>query len=94
MPDMTHLNRSIPMKTSVCEIGNSQGILIPKPLLAQAGIEREAEITVERGAIILRKPTPEIRQGWAEASRAIAEAGDDTLAWPEFGNADDTEWQW
>lgn len=82
------------MKTTVRKIGNSQGVLIPKPLLAQAGIECEAEITLEDGAIVLRKPVPAVRRGWAEASREIAEAGDDALTWPEFDNADDTEWQW
>jgi antitoxin MazE len=82
------------MKTIVRKMGNSQGVLIPKPLLAQAGIEREAEITVENGAIVLRKPKPAVRRDWAEASRNIAAAGDDALAWPEFANEEDAEWQW
>jgi antitoxin MazE len=82
------------MKTTIRKMGNSQGVLIPKPLLAQAGIEREAEITVENGAIVLRKPKPAARQDWAEASRNIAAVGDDALVWPEFANADDGEWQW
>jgi hypothetical protein len=33
-----------------------------------------------------------VRKGWAEASRALAEAGDDALAWPEFANEDDETW--
>ena len=38
-------------------------------------------------------PTPP-RTGWAEASQALAEAGDDKLVWPEFPSADDDEWKW
>ena len=38
------------------------------------------------------KPRP--REGWEAASRAIAEAADDALVWPEFGNADDETWTW
>jgi hypothetical protein len=34
------------------------------------------------------------RAGWAEASRALAEAGDDVPAWPEFGNAEDGTLDW
>ena len=82
------------MKTTICKMGNSQGVLIPKPLLDQASLEREAEITLERGALVLRKPKPAVRAGWKEASQSIAEAGDDVLVWPEFGNTDDTQWQW
>jgi DNA-binding transcriptional LysR family regulator len=35
-----------------------------------------------------------VRQGWAEDSRKLAEAGDDRLVWPEPGNEDDGRWQW
>ena len=37
-------------------MGNSQGVIIPKLVLAQVGLEDEAEMTVERGALVLRKP--------------------------------------
>ncbi len=32
--------------------------------------------------------------GWAEAARKVAEAGDDVLVWPEFGNEADADLQW
>ena len=44
------------MKTAIRKTGNSQGGLIPKPLLAQVGLEVEAEMFVEKGAIVIRKP--------------------------------------
>ena len=44
------------MKTAIRKTGNSQGGVIPKPLLAQVGLEVEAEMFVEKGAIVIRKP--------------------------------------
>jgi antitoxin MazE len=82
------------MITEIRRVGNSRGIIIPKPMLKEAGLEKEAEIALERGAIVLRKPRRNPRHGWGEASRRIAEAGDDKLVWPEFGNRDDGDLQW
>jgi antitoxin MazE len=82
------------MKTAIRRLGNSQGVIIPKPLLAQAGLEDEAEMVVEKGCIVLRRPRNKVRDGWAEASRKIASAGDDVLVWPEFANDGDAELQW
>ena len=82
------------MITEIRRVGNSRGIIIPKPMLKEAGLEKEAEIAVESGAIVLRKPRQDPRQGWAEASRRIAEAGDDQMVWPEFGNRSDGDLQW
>ena len=83
------------MKTQVRKMGNSQGVLIPKPFLAQAGIGlEEVEIAVEDAAIVIRKPARKVREGWAQASQAIAEAGQDQLAWPEFPNEADRDLQW
>ena len=82
------------MKTTIRPMGNSQGVIIPKPLLAQAGLQGEAEMSVEDGAIVLRKPSQPARAGWAEAARKIAEAGDDALVMPEFANQGDAEFRW
>lgn len=86
-----------PTHVTLRQIGNSQGIVIPKPLLAQVGLvgEASAEISVENGTLVLRKPRRTVREGWAEAARAIAERGEDTLVMGEFGNeGDDTEIVW
>jgi antitoxin MazE len=82
------------MITTIRRLGNSRGIIIPKPMLKEAGLDQEAELTLERDAIVLRKPRRNPRQGWAEASRKLAEAGDDKLVWPEFGNRDDGDLKW
>ena len=82
------------MKIAIRKMGNSQGVIIPKPVLAQVGLDSEAEMSVEHGAIILRKPREGVRVGWAQASKAVAAKGDDALEWPEFGNAQDSELVW
>ena len=82
------------MRTPLHRIGNSQGVILPKPLLAQVGLtEREVEMTVERGAIVLRKPR-NIRANWLQAAEKIAKNHDDTLVWPEFGNEADASLEW
>jgi len=89
------------LRISIRRIGNSQGVVIPKPLLTQLGLtsEAEAEMTIKGGALILRKPilrraASPPRAGWAEAARKIAEAGDDALVMGDFGNAADEDLVW
>jgi antitoxin MazE len=82
------------MEVTIRRMGNSQGILIPKPLIQQLGLEERAEMTIESGALVLRRPRPSVRAGWAEASRQIAAAGDETLALGEFANEADGDWTW
>lgn len=83
-----------PIPITIRQIGNSQGVVIPKPLLAQVGFEGEAEITVEGGALVLRKPAQPVRAGWAAAARKLAELDDDALVLGEFGNEGDAELAW
>lgn len=81
-------------QVTIRRIGNSQGIVIPKPLLAQVGLEGHADMTIERDALVLRRPAKPIRAGWAAAARKIASAGDDELVMREFGNEGDAELIW
>ena len=69
------------MKTTLRKIGNSEGVILPRSLLAVAGLADAVELTVEQGALVLRKPR-DARAGWAAASRAVAAAGEDAVAWP------------
>ena len=83
------------MKTTLHRIGNSQGVILPKPVLAQVGIvEGEVEMTVERDAIILRRAKKSVRDGWEAAAKKLALAGDDGLVWPEFRNEADDSLTW
>jgi antitoxin MazE len=75
-------------------MGNSQGVIIPKPVLAQVGLEDEAEMIVEKDCIVLRRPQNKAREGWAKASQKIAAQVDDELVWPAFANEGDADLQW
>lgn len=82
------------MQVSIRKIGNSQGVLIPKPVLAQVGLDEVAELRVNNGVIEIRPAKRNPREGWARDSQRIAEAGDDALAWPEFANEGDRDLVW
>ena len=82
------------LRISVRRIGNSFGVVIPKPLLSQAGLTGEAEMTVEHGAIVLRKPRKTVRSGWAEAAQVVATRAEDELLMGEFSNSGDAEQTW
>lgn len=80
------------MRTVLQRIGNSQGVVIPKPLLAQLGIERDVDLQIVNDHIEVRR-AGHAREGWAEAISALpAEAfalDDEDRAWLSFPNEAD-----
>jgi len=84
------------MHIAIRNIGNSRGVVFPKSMLAQAGLDgaNVAAVAVEGGTIVLRKPAKPAREGWAQAAQAIAAGGGDALVMGEFGNDGDEDLQW
>ena len=82
------------MHVSIRQIGNSHGVVIPKPMLTQLGLQYSADIAIEGDAIVLRKPARMPRQGWAEAAQQIADANDDGLVMGDFANEGDEDLAW
>jgi antitoxin MazE len=82
------------MQVAIRTMGNSKGVLIPKPILEQTGLQDVADLQVNNGVIEIRPVKRNPREGWAVDSQRIAHAGDDGLVWPEFGNAGDKDLQW
>ena len=82
------------MEVAIRKMGNSQGVLIPKPILAQLGLEGTADLQVRDGVIEIRPVRRNPREGWAEDARRIADQGDDALVWPEFVNDSDSDLVW
>ncbi len=76
------------------KIGNSHGFVIPKPLLDQLGLSTVAEMSIEGGALVLRKPAPAVRAGWAQAAHGIAQHAGDALVMGEFTNEADADLSW
>jgi antitoxin MazE len=82
------------MHVTIRPFGNSRGVIIPKPLLAQAGLHDEADIEVKDGTLVLSKPRPRVREGWAAAAQTIAAAVDDKQVLGEHALVDEEDWQW
>jgi antitoxin MazE len=82
------------MRITIRRIGNSKGMIIPTAMLQQVGLDTEADVSVEDGALVVRVPSKPVRSGWAEASQSIAKHEDDALVLPEFANADDQDLTW
>ena len=84
------------MKTAIRKMGNSQGVIIPKPLLAEVGAKAndQVELGVENGKIVIAPIRKRARAGWAEASKRLAAARDGGLVWPEFGSDADKDLKW
>ncbi|MGB4115385.1 MAG: AbrB/MazE/SpoVT family DNA-binding domain-containing protein [Polaromonas sp.] len=82
------------MQVAIRKMGNSQGVLIPKPFLVQVGFEDAADMQVRNGVIEIRPIKRNPREDWAKDSQRIALAGDDKLVWHEFANEGDAELVW
>ena len=82
------------MEVSIRKMGNSQGVLIPKPVLLQLGLEGTADLQVRDGVIEIRPVRRNPREGWADDARRLARQGDDAPVWPELANADDDKLVW
>lgn len=82
------------MEVSIRKMGNSQGILIPKPILAQLGLDSVADLQLRDGVIEIRPVRTDPRAGWADDARRVAADGEDALVWPEFSNVDDADLTW
>lgn len=82
------------MRVTLRKMGNSSGVIIPKPFLAEIGATGAVEMAVEDGRIVIEAGARPPRAGWSTASQELAETGDDELVWPEFANADDEILEW
>jgi len=84
------------MKASIIKIGNSHGIRIPKPIIAQCGFEEEVEISVQNNALVI-KSLKSSRKNWDAAFKRMAASGDDQLLDSETfiqTEWDESEWEW
>ncbi len=82
------------MEVAIRKMGNSQGVLIPKPILAQIGLDATADLQVRDDVIEIRAVRRNPREGWADDARRLAAQGGDTLMWPELTNDGDDELVW
>jgi antitoxin MazE len=84
------------MQSTIRNIGNSKGVILPQNFLKQCFIENEINIEVKDNTIVISPVESQKRKGWAEAFKEMAKNGDDKLAIPdvfEDENLDDWTWQ-
>jgi antitoxin MazE len=82
------------MVTKLVKIGNSQGVVLPKKVLKSFGSIDQVDIIEENNTIVLVPVRKKLREGWAEAFRALHEAGEDQIVMDFPNEADETEWTW
>ena len=87
-------NYDVIMKAQIIQIGNSQGIRIPKVLLEETGISGEVELEAAPDGILIRnikKP----RGDWEERFKTLAETDDDVpLDGTGPASFDEKKWKW
>lgn len=79
------------------KIGNSQGILLPKAMLQQAGIGETVDVEITDGALILRAVKKHPREGWEASFDKAIVAGDkpESDLWEGVPNQfDQADWTW
>lgn len=88
------------MRSALKKIGNSSGLIIPKPLLLEIGAEAgdAVEIEVEDGRLVVSKISKTVREGWADASRQLGLQGlsEEDVEWLEspLTSETDEDWTW
>lgn len=82
------------LEVAIRKIGNSWGVLIPKPVLLQLGFKGTADLQVRDGVIEIRPVRRNPREGWADDAARIAKLESKALVWPEFANQGDDELAW
>jgi len=86
------------IKTKIVKIGNSQGVRIPKVLIAQCGLDANeglVSMRVEDNKIVI-EPVASVRAGWNEALARMNQNHDDRLILDDStpNNWDEKNWEW
>lgn len=82
------------MKINIITIGNSKGIRIPKTILKQCHLDKEAELETEEDKIIIKPIKKKPRKGWREAFGAMRRREEDTLLIDDSVDREMEDWEW
>lgn len=81
------------MKSTIRNIGNSKGIILPQNILKQCFIEDEVNIEDKDNTIVIGLANDQKRKDWPEAFKEMAKNGDDELIIPDvFEDENLNEW--
>jgi len=83
---------------SIRKIGNSQGVILPKPALQALGVAEggAVEFVYEPGKISIVPARRPVREGWAEDFAALAAEGlsEEDRQWLEADLTSETDDEW
>jgi antitoxin MazE len=84
------------MQSALRKIGNSTGIVLPRPILGTMGVASGTmlDLTVEDGRLIATPIRREVRAGWAEAAKRISAETNPDDDWIEAAPDDSSDWTW
>lgn len=79
-------------------MGNSTGMILPKPVLDELGVGTgtEMDVVVENGRVVATPVMRDCHHGWAEAAQIIGDSELDEASadWLGFANDDDDSLTW
>ena len=82
------------MKSQIIQIGNSQGVRLPKMLLEESRITGEVDLELHPDGILIRN-AQKPRALWDEQFKIMAENEDDDLTGGDTSTKfEKKEWQW
>ena len=88
------------MRSSVRRIGNSAGLILPRPVLDGLGVEvgDPLEVTLNGDEVVVKASKRKVREGWEEAAKQIAAQGlsEEEVEWLEapLTAETDEDWTW
>ncbi len=83
------------MQSTIRNIGNSKGIILPQSMLKLCFIENEVNIEVKDNTIVISSVNDNKRKGWAKAFQEMAKNGHDHLDAPDvFEDENFGDWTW
>jgi len=81
------------MKAQIIQIGNSQGIRIPKAVLEETNISGEVELEITSDGILI-KNIKKPRGDWDAIFKSLTEIDDDLSVRETSTDFAKKEWQW
>ena len=80
------------MKTTIRQIGNSKGVIIPTSFLAESGLQKEVEMTLVDRSIVITPVKKVLRKSWFDGYHEV----EDEDAWSGYVALPDEEdeWEW
>lgn len=87
------------MLTSIRQIGNSRGVLIPVAFLVSCQIEDQVDMQLQDGQIVIKPVRRKLRDGWfvhaaAPSKAVLAQEKVEAQDWSDAPVSDDSEWVW